>query len=390
MINLIKHRNIKKNILFIIVITILCLPLIQHFTSFTTVPPLKGWFVKKHLIPLNLKSWLNQDFQKSAEKYVNEEFGFRPSFVRLNNQLKYNISKEISTNRVLIGKENYLYEKSYINAYLGSDYIGKDSIAKKTRKLKLIQDTLEKLNTNLLVILAPGKGSFFPEFFPENYDSIIASITNFETYRDELTKNKINYIDFKSWFNSIKQTSKYPLFAQYGIHWSKYGQYIAADSLIKYLNKHYQNKIPNLILDTITTSKTPLFSDYDVGQSLNLIYPLKTFEMGYPKFHFENHETEKIKTIVIGDSYYWGMFHDGISSKAFNNGKFWYYYKQVYPDFFKNNLLVEDIDVKRELEKQDLIILLSTDANLYKFAFGFIEDTYTLYYPDPINNNSTQ
>ena len=65
---------------------------------------------------------------------------------------------------VVIGKENYLYEKGYIDAFFGVDFIGHDSIAISAYKLKMIQDTLAKLNKTLLIILAPGKGDFFPEY----------------------------------------------------------------------------------------------------------------------------------------------------------------------------------------------------------------------------------
>ncbi|MBT5933250.1 MAG: hypothetical protein HOH34_07920 [Flavobacteriales bacterium] len=41
--------------------------------------------------------------------------------------------------------------------------------------------------------------------------------------------------------------------------------------------------------------------------------------------------------------------------------------------------MVNDINVLREVEKHNLILLIATDAMLYKFAFGFIDQLYELY-----------
>ena len=81
------------------------------------------------------------------------------------------------------------------------------------------------------------------------------------------------------------------------------------------------------------------------------------------------------------------MFNWGCSRDVFNNGQFWYYNQQIYPESFKNPTNVEDIDLLQEVEKNDVILLLSTDANLYKFAFGFIDQLHEIYFPTNKNQN---
>ncbi len=65
----------------------------------------------------------------------------------------------------------------------------------------------------------------------------------------------------------------------------------------------------------------------------------------------------------------------------FQNEAFWYFYKQIYPDSYTDLKQVSDIDLKSEIEKQDVILLMITGRFLFKFGWGFIEDMYDLYAP---------
>ena len=78
--------------------------------------------------------------------------------------------------------------------------------------------------------------------------------------------------------------------------------------------------------------------------------------------------------MFVADSFYWGMYNSGFAKKLFGDGEFWYYNKSIYP----GNIPVDSIDLNKKIDEHELIILMSTDANLPKFAYGFIEQTYEL------------
>jgi hypothetical protein len=366
-----KTVRIKK-IMFYTLILGLCVPLIQFLTHFANEKALKGAIIESKKPSLTIESLQSGLFQEGFEKYFNEKFGFRSSFIRLNNQLKYWMYQEVQANGVVIGKKGYLYEYNYIKSYFGLDYIGKDSIDNNVNRLKYVQSKLKEMNKTLIIVLAPGKGSYFPEFFP---DSSIRqkSRTNYEDYVESMTKNNLNFIDMKSWFLKMKPTSKYPLFPQSGIHWSKYGEVIAMDSLLKFIESKSGLEYPSIHITSVEMSDKNKERDYDIGEGLNLIFQTATFPMAYPTFQIKNPELNKHKTTVIADSYYWGMFNSGFSSTVFNNGKFWFYNQEVYPDHYEKPTMVPNIDFKKEISENEVIILLSTDANLYRFPFGFSE-----------------
>ena len=372
-----------KNYLFSGILLLLLLPLLQESLTIFQLEPLKGAIETVEKPVYSFETWKNGDFQKNYEKYVNNNFGFKSIFIRLNNQQAYSFYNQAKANGVVIGKENYLFEKNYIKAYLGTDYIGEKAIQNQVTKLRKIQDTLQKLNKDILMVFAPGKGTFYPEFLPDYCAKQKREKTNYSAYLKTMKSQKINFIDFNDWFLKMKSTTKYPLYGKGGIHWSKYGEFLAADSLIEVIGKMRNTKMTQLVLDKIEVKVINEQGDYDIGEGMNLFFRMKTFPMAYPTFHFEKPKNKEKapKVLVVSDSYFWGMFNAGISREVFDNGQFWFYNQEIYPDTFESPKNVGDIDIQTEVEKNEVVILLCTDANLYKFAFGFIDQLYAKYYP---------
>lgn len=367
-----------KQILFGVILLGISIPLIQHLTGFANVKALKGAVVLAEPGTLNDSTWLYGSFQDQTDNFLNDQFGFRPSYVRLHNQIKYSLYNDVNANGVIIGKDWYMYEWNYIRAYYGLDFIGDSLIESKTRKMKLVQDSLKAKGKTLLIVFTPGKGSFFPEFFA---DSSIRekSRTNYDSYIQQLKEHSVNYVDFKKWFLSMKGKTDYPLYAKGGIHWSKYGELLAADSLVHHIESISGRNLPEIVLDNVIESSRNKNGDYDIGEGLNIIFQTPTYPMGYPEFHIEQQDKNNTRTLFVADSYYWGMFNHGFSGSLFNNGEFWFYNHQVYPQSFEKELTVSDIDFIQKVEENDVIVLMSTDANLYNFAFGFIDRLYEEY-----------
>ena len=375
-------KNNQKKILFYVIISFLCVPIVQQKGQFISIKPLHGSFHNMDPISISFKNWFNGTYPKHTEKYLNENFGFRSFFVRIYNQLQYSLFKKAKANGVIIGKENYLYEENYILAYLGRDFIGEEKIIQKVEKLKKISDTLSSKSIEIIILLAPGKGSFYPEYIPEKYSPTNFNKTNYEVYKNFILQEGLHLLDFQSWFLQMKRNSKHPLFPKTGIHWSKYGEFLVADSIINYINyRTSKNVCSKILLTKMNESNNPLDTDDDIENGMNLLFNIKDLKMGYPEFQFElSRDTSKSKVLVVADSYYWGLFNSGISRDIFNNGEFWFYNKQIYPQSYTAPLNVEDINLNDHIESNDVIILLSTDANLSKFAFGFIDEAYDLYF----------
>lgn len=376
-----KNNILIKKSIFILIVVLLSIPMIQQVSSIADVKPLKGAVVKVEKPELTFENWFDGDYQLQEEDFINHNFGFRASFVRLHNQIDYWLFGKINANNVILGKDGYLFEYSYIREYLGRNFLGKDIIDQKVAKLKSVSDSLSVRGTDLVVLLAAGKASYYPEYFPDSLSPESKTISNYDYFSKAFDSAGILNIDFNRWFVSMKDTSRYPLYTKGGIHWSKYGEYLVADSLINYVEKLRGVKLPHFKLKSIDVSTEPQYRDNDIGEGMNLMFVHSTLPMAYPKLSIDREGVEiPVKAMIVADSYYWELYNMGLSREIFNNGQFWYYNKKIYsqePGWATKP--VNETNIRREVEKNDIVFILQTEATLYRFAFGFVDKQYELY-----------
>jgi hypothetical protein len=362
------------------------LPLLQKIFSIIHVQELYGKYEMADKPKFSTELWFNGDYQKQCDKYINNKVGFRPLFIRTHSQIYYSIFHTSASESITLGKEGYIYETSYINSYIGLDYIGDKEHKIKFHKLKKLQDTLQSLNKKLIIILAPSKASFYPEYIPDRFFIKPRKKTNYEEVTKQLSKTNVPYIDFSKWFRTMKKTSKYTLMNKNGIHWTRYGEILAMDSLIKFVSKSTQVNLPKIKYDSLTYSQTPQFTDNDISQTMNLFYVKKDLKLTYPRVSIDSSKADKkkLRSLVVGDSFYWGMYYLGLSDKVFDRGEFWYYFQDMYPEENRNGKLIPRYvslaNMKDEIKKFDVIIFLQTESNLNNLGFGFIEKLYDFYF----------
>lgn len=368
---------------------ILLIPLIiwlQQTTHFIPVKGLKGAFKEATVPKISGENWLNGQYQSATETYLSEHFGFRSLFTRFNNELSFELFGEGLKNNILVGKEHYLYEQNYIDAYYGLNFIGEERMKAKVYALQQTRNILNAAGKELLVMIAPGKASYFPEFLPKSH-LLPADSTNYKSFIRLLKKHQIPTLDIKQWFAELKNQTPYPLFNRTGVHWTLYGGYLAADTLIRQIEQLRDIDLPDLVVDRIETSYKPRKSDDDIEQTLNLLTDIPTRKLAYPITHIDTTNKQKLKALVIGDSFYWTLYHMNISNQVFNQGDFWYYYNKRY-NFAMNltRMPLTDINIDYHFRQYDLIILETNEPNIGGFPWGFTEDILQLP-PDYLNMN---
>lgn len=368
-----------KNLYFILFVLFLSLPLLQMLFPIVKVKPLKGSFRETKIPKMSVSNWFSGKYSIEFENYINDSIGFRPWMVRVHHQIQFSCFDKINTQNVVRGKNGFLFETSYINSFNGKDYLGKNKINEKIEKIKLLQSLLAEKNITLLICLAPGKATYYSEYFPDRLVSRSTDSTNYKQFSSALKENQINHIDFNSWFLNMKDTCNCELFPKYGIHWSFYGMLQATDSLINYIEKERNISMPRYKYSKINHYKIPKYSDYDIAESMNLMFRLHADPMCYPDYRIEeNIGSHKPKTLVISDSFYWSMYNVGIGKDIFSWGGFWYYNEVIYPESFNKQLLVKEVDVKQKILENEVIIIMATESNLSNFGWNFIESANSL------------
>lgn len=356
---------------------------IQHEFKLRKIYPLKGINPVLDTIPLSVRSWFKGSYQFISEEKVKNNFGFSNLLVRLNSQIAYSFFDVARGNGVVIGKDNYLYEKNYISSYYGLDYIGEDSILKTVRKLKVIQDSLEKYNKHLLVVFCPGKASYYPDKIPDKLKKEKTDQTNMRTYIRLAERENINHLNLYDLFLEKKKTSKHVLYTKYGIHWSSYGEYIALMEIHKVLKDKFKLPQPTIDLVRIERTLKPRERDIDITEGINLLIKPESDTLSYPFLRVRNKPKNNPNGIVISDSFYWGIFekNKGVYDKSwanmlFDDNDFWYYNREAYNNKTNSSRLVSKINIFDEINKNDVFIFMATEATIFELGWGAIDRFY--------------
>jgi hypothetical protein len=379
---------VKKsfNLFVILAFLALAFPMIVGVLSYDNVPNLIGIVINNvnpdSLVKKDKSMWFSGEYQTLKDDYNNDHWAFKEKFVRLNNQFYYDAFNQLRVNRFVSGKDNYVFSETFIYSAYGDDYIGKNPINEKLRKAKVLQDTLKKKGIDLLLVFAPGKGEYCSEQIDDKYKHPIKN-TNYNDYISVCYQNKINTLDLKAYFQLLKSSTPYPLFPKFGHHWSYFGECLAIDTIIGFIENLHHCDLPNISWDKIDVVDTARSRDADVLRSMNLYKnPDQNQKLAYPRILFEKDSLKnRTRVLTISDSYWYGPVYMGVPQNCFAGGSFWYYYNKIIPNpaGATEKIEVWQLDLKKEIESNQVIMLLYSDGNLSAFANNFIEDAYELY-----------
>ena len=380
--------EVVKKILFLVMLIMFSVMGVWRQTSAYSDSALEGVFEVSRKPVLSLTSFMRGEFQEECRQYTEDLPGLRGTMVKIRNQFDYSLFSIPHATKIISGKQGDLFGEENILAYMGRDFPGEHYLDVKIRELKLFQDELWNSKKILLILLlTPDKASLYPELIPDRFDMNKKTVNNYEYYSLEAVKAGINVIDFNNWFIRAKDTSRYPLFARTGMHWSSYGALIAADSMVRYLRRKLDIKLPQLVIDSIKVSRFAEGEDDDIRRTMNLFWKIPQRGLAYPKFHFIfGEETVMPSALFIGDSYYWNWYRQGIISSVFSDPEFWYYDKEVYPESFGQERHTWEADLKSTMEKYKIIVLLhNNNGQGYDFGYGFADRVWPDF--DPSGNN---
>lgn len=378
-------KTINK-VIFGLVVLLISLPLLQYFTGFANLKPIAGYY-KLSPAPsfenLNEKTWIEGAFQNEFASRAGDHLGFRQILYRIRNQCDLSCFGIVSTKGYIKGGKGYYFQEDYIREYTGEYFIGSDLIRKKLQKLRDVQDSLEAKGVHLLVVIEPGKASYYPELIPQRYLKYRQRETNYTLIAKLLADYQIHHLDLNKWFMQMKDSSVYPLFGPYGMHWSVYGEYLAADTLYRALEKQQGTPMPEIEITDIVKSDVLHETDYDIGIMLNLLWKLPRTSLFYPRAIVKREKAdESKKMLVIADSYYKTLLTD-LPWPLFVNSEYWWYNSKVYPfiDDFNDPVNVDKTNLVNRYGRYGTILLMSSEINLHSVFWKFMDEAYSAFHP---------
>lgn len=367
--------KINKILFLILILFFSSLVLVSYFHTWQ-VKNLKGKYKKTERPKFTASQWLDGSYQKKMDGRTKSHFIIRSILIKLRNHLDFHLFDKVNAGSIKKGKENILFERKYIESYLGKNLVGRNLIKHKVQRLQFMQDDLARRNKNLLVVIAPNKAFYYRDHLPSKYDRTEKRKSNYDHFKAQLLDKGISHIDFNQSFFEMKDTTSYPLYGKQGTHWTAYGYHFAWNTIVDSLESETEWNLARLIPGKITLEK-PRGRDRDLYHVTN-IYSLDDSEkLAYPNYSVDTTGTDLPNGLVVGDSYFWGLKELGFSQHVLGGDKFWYYNNIAYAKGYqKEQLTPREHKLPQVIENTDIIVILTTAANMDLFPFGFEEDYY--------------
>ena len=118
----------------------------------------------------------------AIENYFNTHYGLRRQMIAFDAEMKRKIFGESSNEKVLIGKEGWLYLAETVDPASTAYTYSKRTIQRIVRTLELQKEYLDKNETAFLFVPAPNKASVYSEFLPyyaqipKNSETLLAAL----------------------------------------------------------------------------------------------------------------------------------------------------------------------------------------------------------------------
>ena len=376
-------RHIPK-ILCLATMMLFLLPVVQKVKPFVEVQPLKGVYVHTEKPQFSFSSFVKGEWQKNADRYIKEHFGFHEHFIRLYNQCFWTIwHRPADPSPVLVGKNDYLFEPSFVNEYYTGCFneFYPDSIPlcerpqifrRRMSRLAKLQAILEEQGTHLFLALLPGKERIYPQYLPNPRPRTGNHTSGTQPRAYDLYRNSrydFRRIDLCHCFDSLNGHTPYLLFTKTGTHWSNIASTYAFDSVMRYMQTFGPPIHP-------VTLGTPYYAptrepDNDLYHLLNIMAPVPADSNLYVDVTLTGTAPGRNPSlVVIGDSFFWNILYNFPIQELFSDFRYWYYFSTIYYDPTHDK--VADIDLVDELLRTDYVMLSYCTVQLYDCGNGFI------------------
>jgi len=161
-----------------------------------------------------------------------------------------------------------------------------------------------------------------------------------------------------------------------------YGVHLVADTLSRFIAKASGRTMPVFNIHHLHHSSNSLGTDYEIGEMLNLLFPLEPTPAVYPMVSLNAIPPGTMSALIVADSYYITLVQS-YGTKMFGKQEFWYYNNKMYPN--QNNNPPEYVDksnLREKLIHRNVILLMTSEINLHCGFWNFADEAFLAFHPE--------
>ncbi len=365
----------------------LVLPLVHLAMGWPPDYPLAGVESRVAVPEWTPAAWWNGTLQATFDTWINQRIGLRGLLVRTANQIQYTLFRELpqrSGTRVLLGRDGFLFEKAYLDAYNRAGRHSYRELRNICYSVRLMQDRLAADGIAFLLVIAPSKAEIYPEHLPPGMDVAGRPTrrSDYENLMPLLHAAGVNVVDGPTLFRQWKAEPGAPLlFGKGGTHWNQYGAARMVAEILARLRDLTGKDLPVLQVTGAVTNRTIIDADNDLGELLNLwsgrpfagpqIQPVLNKQPG----------THAPDILFIGDSFVFTLTNLMDREGLYRRRNTYYYYNRqyFYPEAPNEILDKRSLDLLQVLADRDAVVIEVSEYWLPRIGFGFVRDLLKAY-----------
>lgn len=220
----------KKNIGFIVFLGVFLLMCLWPLVGMAIAGPSEAAANEILAAPPSLTKpggTFNTDVLNDTSDYFNDHFATRQELITANAKLEAALFGESAEDKVILGKDGWLYYASTLDDYQGEDLLSDREIWSAAHCLSLIQEYAQEQGISFVFAVAPNKNTLYPENMPDRYLRS-ESPGNAERLSEALREAGVEYADLKAALGAEDGV----LYQRLDSHWNNLGAALAHDVIL--------------------------------------------------------------------------------------------------------------------------------------------------------------
>ena len=289
------------------------------------------------------------------------------------------------------GSDNFLIEQAYVHSFNRANPNSPEVLSQLTEKLELLQSLLADKGISFTFLITPSKAEVYPEKIPDNFlhPERDSRQSDYLTFLQSTKDKKINLVDAAKLTKELKKTSKHPVFAPGGIHWSYLTACKVSQVLVDEIANQLSKDLQRPVCEPVEFRTKPYGTETDMLRLLNL-WDETAWKAPFPyppmKKSFYDAKKYHPTVLVVGDSFSLTPLHFFDKDGTFRKRRLMYYFSTEYNFWttpkekgFKKNSNVRTYpgkikaDWDKILEDRDAVVIFVNERDIVSAGHGFID-----------------
>jgi len=171
---------------------------------------------------------LNVGYTKELDDYFTDNFAFRTDLITVNAKLYAEIFAQSVSDKVIIGKDGWLFFAPTVNDYTKNHVLSDNEIYRLEKTLEIQKSTLQDGGISFIFMTAPNKSSIYGQYMPDRFLQI-GTKSNAEKLFSAFDAEGFDYLNL---FTALRGNDT-QLYHKLDTHWNNYGAMIGYNSMLK-------------------------------------------------------------------------------------------------------------------------------------------------------------